>query len=197
LEFLHFRIGFNREEREIKALFVGRLVEQKNPLIVVKAFEKLQHINLPISLKIIGDGKLKEEIENYIFHNQIQNIKILGRMSQSEVIQEMQNAHLLIAPSKAEAMSMSILEAISCGMFVLASNISGNKELIMDGFNGYFVKEETDIIEKVKLFYKEKFTQNYQYPEELFKYLNQKYAWEKTVSDYKELFERIISQKIS
>ena len=69
-------------------------------------------------------------------------------MSQSEVIQEMQNAHLLIAPSKAEAMSMSILEAISCGMYVLASNISGNKELIMDGFNGCFVKEEADIIEK-------------------------------------------------
>jgi glycosyltransferase involved in cell wall biosynthesis len=169
-------------------------VEQKNPLIVVKAFEKLQKINLPISLKIIGDGKLKEEIENYIFHNQIQNIKILGRMSQSEVIQEMQNAHLLIAPSKAEAMSMSILEAISCGMYVLASNISGNKELIMDGFNGCFVKEEVDIIEKIKLFYNEKFTKNYQYPEELFKYLNQKYAWEKTVSDYKELFERIISK---
>lgn len=194
LEFLNFRRGFNGEETEIKALFVGRLVEQKNPLIVVKAFEKLQKINLPISLKIIGDGKLKEEIENYIFHNQIQNIKILGRMSQSEVIQEMQNAHLLIAPSKAEAMSMSILEAISCGMYVLASNISGNKELIMDGFNGCFVKEEVDIIEKIKLFYNEKFTKNYQYPEELFKYLNQKYAWEKTVSDYKELFERIISK---
>jgi glycosyltransferase involved in cell wall biosynthesis len=191
LEFLHFRKGFNSSDTEINALFVGRLVEQKNPLMVVKAFEKLQHFNLPINLKIIGDGKLKKELENYIFHNQIQNIKILGRMSQSEVFQEMQQAHLLIAPSKAEAMSMSILEGISCGMFVLATNISGNKELIMEGFNGYFVKDEIDIVEKVKLFYNEKFTKNYHYPEDLFKYLNQKYSWNKTVMDYINLFETI------
>lgn len=191
LEFLHFRKGFNAEETEINALFVGRLVEQKNPLLVIKAFEKLQHIQLPINLKIIGDGKLKKEIENYIFQNQIQNIKILGRMSQSEVFQEMQLAHLLIAPSRAEAMSMSVLEAISTGMFVLATNISGNQELIMDGFNGYFVKDENDIVDKVKLFYDEKFTKNYQYPEDLFKYLNQKYSWDKTISEYVQLFETI------
>ncbi len=195
LEFLHFRKGFDASELEINALFVGRLIEQKNPLMVIKAFEQLQKRNLPINLKVIGDGKLKKELENYIFQYQIQNIKILGRMSQSEVFKEMQKAHLLIAPSKVEAMSLSILEAISCGMFVIATKISGNQELIMDGFNGYFVKDEMDIIEKVNLFYHEKFKKNYQYPEDLFKYLNQKYSWNRTVQDYKKLLEQIVNAR--
>lgn len=194
LEFLHFRKGFNINDKTIVALFVGRLVDQKSPLMVVKAFELLQKSNCPIELKIIGDGKLKSEIENYIFHNQIQNIKILGRISQSEVFMEMQQAHLLIAPSKAEAMSLSVLEAVSCGMYVIATELSGNKELILDGFNGNFVKDEKDIAEKINLFYKEKFSLNYTYPDDLFVYLDQKYAWTKSVKAYQSVFEDIIEK---
>lgn len=177
-------------------LFVGRLVEQKDPISMLKAVKILENNNIPFNLKIIGDGPLKNEVENLIYNLKIKNVSILGKISNSEVIQEMEEAHVLIAASREEAMSLTVLEAISNGLFIIATKISGNKELIFENKNGYFVKygDSNDIAQKIEDFYKEKFLKGYDYPSEFYSLLMSKYSWENSAEKYLEVFEEIKSQ---
>ena len=181
-----FRSGFDASDTVMNALFVGRLVEQKDPMSVVKAFQKLQEKNIPIHLKIIGDGILKDEIEKYISNHKIVNIELLGKISQSQVMEEYSKTHLLIAPSREEAMSLSVLEAVSCGLYVFATRISGNVDVLLEDVNGNFVEFENteNIALKIYNFYHEKFLKKYQYPELMMKFILQNYSWEITAEKY-------------
>lgn len=191
----NLRKGFNAADKVIQALFVGRLVEQKDPLTVVKSFQVLQNKGIPIHLKIIGDGNLKSEVEDYITKHHIKNIEVLGKISQSSVMEEYAKAHLVIAPSREEAMSLSVLEAISCGLYVFATDVSGNKEIILDDVNGNFVLygNPENIAMKIEEFYYEKFLKNYQYPELMVKYMLQNYSWESTSEKYLTLFNQMLN----
>ncbi len=186
----NLRRGFDANDKMLHALFVGRLVEQKDPLTVVRAFKALQEKGIPIHLKIIGDGKLKEDIEEFISKNQLKNIEVLGKISQSSVMEEYGKAHVLIAPSREEAMSLSVLEAVSCGLYVFATRISGNRDVILENVNGNFVTYEDvqDIASKIASFYNDKFLKNYQYPEPMIALLLQSYSWETTAEKYLALF---------
>lgn len=182
----NMRKGFNSVDKNMRALFVGRLVEQKDPLTVVKSFKKLTEIGIPIHLKIIGDGYMKKEIEDFISKHHLINIEVLGKISHSSVIEEYSKAHFIFAPSRDEAMSLSVLESISCGLYVFATHVSGNKDVILDDVNGNFVKygNPDDIVSKVRNFYHEKFLKNYKYPEFLLKYMHQNYSWAITCEKY-------------
>lgn len=184
------RKGFDAGDQTIQALFVGRLVEQKDPLSVVRAFKRLQHNNIPIHLKIIGDGNLKGAIEDYIIKNNLKDIELMGKISQSQVMEEYTKAHLLIAPSREEAMSLCVLEAVSCGLYVCATDVSGNKEVILEGLNGNFVQyaNPADIAGKIQAFYFDKFLKNYRYPELLLQFMQQNYSWDNAAKMYLELF---------
>lgn len=188
------RQGFDSNDKVINALFVGRLVDQKDPLTVIKAFQKLQVNGIPIHLKVIGDGPLKQEAEDYIFKRQLKNVEILGKISQSRVMEEYTKAHVLFAPSREEAMSLAVLEAVSCGIYVIATRVSGNKEIILENVNGSFVAygDADDIAKKTKIFYEEKFLQGYKYPEFINQHLQQNYSWQNTAEKYLELFRKSI-----
>ena len=190
----NLRKGFDANDKILQALFVGRLVEQKDPLTVVKSFHLLQKQGIPIHLKIIGDGILKSEVEDYITKHHLKNIEVLGKISQSSVMEAYAKAHLIIAPSREEAMSLSVLEAISCGLYVFATHVSGNKEVILEDVNGSFVHygNAEDIADKVNQFYNEKFLKNYQYPDLMMKFMLQNYSWESTSEKYLTLFNQMI-----
>ena len=103
-------------------------------------------------------------------------------------------AHLIIAPSREEAMSLSIMEAISCGLYIFATHVSGNKEVILEDVNGNFVEygNAEDIAAKVISFYHNKFLSNYQYPELMMKFMLQNYSWESTCDKYISVFNEAI-----
>jgi glycosyltransferase involved in cell wall biosynthesis len=193
----NFRKGFDAHEKAINAIFVGRLVEQKDPLTVIKCFQILRNKNIPIHLKIIGDGTLKNKVEEYITTNGINNIDLLGKISQSSVFEEYSKAHIFIAPSREEAMSLATLEALSCGLYVFVTKVSGNKDVIFEEINGNFVEygNAEDIAEKIEQFYLNKFLKNYQYPNLMTEFMQQKYSWAATAQKYIDLFNEIISKK--
>lgn len=189
------RTGFNAEDKVINALFVGRLVDQKDPMTVVRAFKFLQQQQIPIHLKFIGDGKLKDDIERYIIDNNLNNIELVGKISQSQVVEEYSNAHILIAPSREEAMSLVILEAVASGVYVFATEVSGNREVIFEGINGDFVKYNNpeNIATKIKLFYEDKFMKNYTYPKLMIEFMMKNYSWKSRAEEYIKLFETMIN----
>ena len=118
--------------------FIGRLTIEKGIYESVKAFETINNSKLNIEFHIIGDGPEKDRINKYIYSNKISNIKLLGFTN--NVAEALKNASILILPSYFESFPLIILEAMSSGVPVIASNVGGVPEIIENMQNGILIE---------------------------------------------------------
>jgi glycosyltransferase involved in cell wall biosynthesis len=189
----HFRTGFDGSEETLQVLFVGRMVDQKDPVTFVKACKLLNRMRVPVHFTMIGDGPLKENVEKLILKQGIRNIEVMGQLSHYNVLKTYEKAHVLVLPSREEAMSMVILEAVSRGIYTITTNVSGNSEVIREDINGDFVNygDAAAIAQKIAAFYYEKYSNGYQYPEQMVNYLFDRYSWDNVVNEYLDIFHCI------
>ena len=110
---------------------VSSLKENKNFPIVLEAFNKLQSRMLDAKLYIIGDFKAKSfnklDIQEY---EKNPNVKLLGRVSDEDLIRFYSNAIAFIFPSLYEGFGIPPLEAQACGCPVVSSNSSSLPEVL-------------------------------------------------------------------
>ena len=122
-------------------LFIGRISEQKNLISLLKAIE-----NSNFKILIIGNGLLKENLVNKYSSNK--NISWLNAIPNYDIPRYMNQSKLFVLPSFYEGHPKILIEAMSCGMVVLASNVDGNNEIIQDGINGFLCELSVKSIEK-------------------------------------------------
>jgi glycosyltransferase involved in cell wall biosynthesis len=121
------------------ALFVGRLSEEKGIPILVDAWLRL---GTKRKLRIIGDGPMRPFVEHVALQNA--NIEYLGFRTRDEVLQYLKRATFLVFPSIwYEGMPMTILESFAVGTPVLAFQLGGMSEMILDGRTGWLVGGRT------------------------------------------------------
>ncbi len=113
------------------AIYTGRLDEEKNVAFLVSAWKDIRGACPDVSLAVIGRGTEFKIIEDM----NAESVFLLG--SQEDVAPYLQSADLFILPSKREGLSNALLEAMACGLPVVASQVGGNCELVTDGLNGY------------------------------------------------------------
>jgi glycosyltransferase involved in cell wall biosynthesis len=112
-------------------LYVGRLSAEKGLLTLISAFEKLE-----IPLRIAGTGPLTHEIQSLIEARGIR-AQMEGYCTGEQLAELFRNSAFTVVPSEwFENASMSILESFAYGKPVLASDIGGNPELVIDGSSG-------------------------------------------------------------
>jgi len=122
-------------DQVIRATSILKLSFQFNPLLI-NVGTGYQTNNL---LKLTKDLDLTE------------NIEFLGNISNSDVIRIMKSSDLFIILSQKVIFDMVLLEAIACGIPVIASNDGGNKEIIKNGVNGFLVNKSNleEIVNKI------------------------------------------------
>ncbi|WP_456373010.1 glycosyltransferase family 4 protein [Methanocaldococcus sp.] len=183
--------GINREHLYYESddnfgLFVGAFVPQKGVDILIKAIE-----DIDFNFKLIGDGKLYKKIENYIVNNKLTHIQLLGKKSFNETASFMRKCSFLIVPSRSEGFGLVAVEAMACSKPVIASDVGGLKEVVIDGYNGLLFKKEDiiDLKEKIQKLIDDK---------DLRKTLgkngekfSKKFSWKKCAKDVKELYENL------
>ncbi len=117
-------------------LNVGELLPNKNQKDAVKAMKKVLEKHPNSTLLIAGNGSEKENLENLIKSEGLENnVKLLGYTR--EVNRYMQISDVIVACSYREGLPMNVIEAMLCGKSVVASNNRGHRELIKEGINGY------------------------------------------------------------
>jgi len=122
-------------------LTVSRLVPRKGIHYLINAFQKL---NTNKKLVIVGGGNLgNQAYENYLKKTAKGNSNIIftGSQQGETLLELFSNAYLYVLPSKAEGLSLSLLEALGFGRCVLVSNIPENKEAM--GEAGYSFKSRS------------------------------------------------------
>lgn len=114
---------------------VGRLIAPKGHKTLLQAIAQLRELN--IHLDIIGDGELREELEEMISQTGLTDrITLLGAKSQDYIFAHLKDYDLLIQPSVWEGFGLTAVEAMAAKVPVLASNIDGLGEILQNGKYG-------------------------------------------------------------
>ena len=131
----------------VVGLYLGRLVEQKNVPFLMRACSRIAAEAGNFTLLLAGDGPLRGEIEQLVSTLGLDSrVKLLGR--REDVRHLLHVCDFLVHPSLWEGLSNSILEAMAAARPVLASDVGGNGELVVDGVTGllYPVADEARLM---------------------------------------------------
>lgn len=141
---------------EIRIGTVGRFSEEKDQMSLVKAFisligrEDLSKVNL--KLVLIGDGPLKTKLKEQLEASMaLEKTEMPGECS--DIPEKLRGLSIFVLPSLGEGISNTILEAMSSGLPVVATNVGGNPELVVNDETGYLVKSNNPDAIAEKLIY--------------------------------------------
>ena len=141
------KVEFDELEKEKYFLYFGRLSEEKGVITLIKSMKGIN-----ATLKIVGTGPLKDEIQNYIKNNECENIEVLGFKSGRELNTIVANSRAVILPSEwYENGPYSAIESLKLKRPLIGSDLGGIPELIDEGENGYVFKHGNieDLYEKL------------------------------------------------
>ena len=136
-------------EKEDVVISVGKLDDQKNHALLIRAFSKVAQDFPTWKLIIYGEGPLRDSLQIII-----NSLELTGRVlmpgRSNRVIEEMNRSKIFAFSSNYEGMSNAILEAVCVGLPVVTTNVSGAEELVQDG--GYVVPigSETQLVESLR-----------------------------------------------
>lgn len=125
--------------KKLKIVFIGRLVDQKDPITFIKALNILKDI-LPFRTLIIGKGILKVRMTKFISKNKLsKNIKFLNW--KENPYNYLKCSDILVLTSKYEGLPNVLLEAISLKKFVISTRCkTGPAEILDNGKGGFLFK---------------------------------------------------------
>ena len=131
------RLGLDSEHLVI---FVGRLSPEKNVEGLLRAWAQAHPLmGNGWTLLIIGDGPSRGVCEEIVMVEQMENsVEIVGY--QPEIEEWMAVSELYVLSSHYEGMSNTLLEAMACGLPVVATRVSGIVELVVDSGCGLAVE---------------------------------------------------------
>jgi glycosyltransferase involved in cell wall biosynthesis len=113
-------------------LYVGRLSKEKGIFTLLKAVK-----GIDVRLKIVGDGPIRKDCEEFVSENSIKNVEFLGYKTGNELKEIIRNCNFLIIPSEwYENAPMTIIEAFAYGKPMIGANIGGIPEMIIAGETG-------------------------------------------------------------
>jgi glycosyltransferase involved in cell wall biosynthesis len=126
-------------ERVAGVIAVGRLVEQKNHELAIRAMTEVPGA----TLAIVGDGPLRPELERLAAELGA-SVIFTGVRRDARAL--MGAADVVVMPSRWEGLPLTALEALASGTPLVATNVRGLRELLTDGENALLVPEEPDAL---------------------------------------------------
>ena len=126
-----------------KILFLGVLIKRKGVSDLLKATRLLKDDlgSKIFQVVIAGSGQEEENLKNECMELEIEDVvNFVGWTDGEKKTQLLKECQMLVLPSYNEGLPMSILEAMSYGMPILATNVGDISSAVIDGVNGYLVK---------------------------------------------------------
>lgn len=124
--------------RQAVVVCAARLVERKRQSDLVDAFALLRDNGVDARLELLGDGPdrsaLEERIERLCLNDVVQ---ITGALPWHEVRERLGRAVAFALPSSWEGMPAAVLEAMSCGLAIVASDVNGTRDVVEHGVTGW------------------------------------------------------------
>jgi glycosyltransferase involved in cell wall biosynthesis len=118
-------------------LYTGRLSQEKGVDFLIRAYATLP-VSVLTRLYILGDGPDRQRLLDLIEQLHLGD-RVVMVPGVEDVLFFLQISDIFVMPSRVEGLSNSILEAMACGVPVIATRVTGNVDLIEDGVTGLLV----------------------------------------------------------
>lgn len=116
-----------QQNKEVTIGYVGRVSIEKN----LEAFLKLPHKAYPNKI-VVGDGPDRKRLEK-----KYPNVRFVGYAFAEELVQWYNKLDVMVFPSRSDTFGLVLLESMACGTPVAAYPVTGPKDIITQGVNGY------------------------------------------------------------
>lgn len=138
-----FTSSKKQKNKQLKLITIGSLVPKKNHVFLINVVRELIKQEIDVSLTIIGGGTLESELQNKIDSLQL-NKRIHLKGNQKDIQKYLQDATLYVHSATYEPFGLVLLEAMASGTPIVCIDGNGNRELIINNFNG-FILNKTDL----------------------------------------------------
>ena len=177
---------------KVKILFIGRLIQRKGLQRVVQALPQIRSlVSQQFEVEVVGTGSYQTVLEEQSMRLGVSDlIRFIGIVPYDQLEKSYQNADIFVLTSLSEGMPAVILEAMGCGLPIVASDVGGNNEIVHEGENGYLIsgdkvdmlaKRLAALIDDAEL--RERMGRKS-------REISQEYDWDKIMGVYDELYKR-------
>jgi glycosyltransferase involved in cell wall biosynthesis len=187
----HYRFS----DKSINVLFVGRLVQQKGCDKLIKALSLLAKEHIKFKVTIVGDGPELSSLKNLAIELDVdKHISFVG--NKEDVLSYMYRSDVLINTSDKEGMSNVLLEAMSVGLPIIATQVGALKQQLGDYYQEYGCCVESAAVEvsdRIKDLYKNN-SQLEEYGAYLYKRSNEKFSISQTAKVYLDEYKKVLNK---
>jgi len=121
-------------------MYAGRIDREKGLFDLLKCAKSICSERSDVSFIVAGNGRDLNRLKRKIKNIGIQDKFILvGQAKKDQLVKLYQNATLFVLPSYHEGLPTVLLEAMSCGLPVIATDVRGNRDLVSNGKNGIII----------------------------------------------------------
>jgi glycosyltransferase involved in cell wall biosynthesis len=120
--------------------------------VLAKAFVNVAAANPKVNLILLGGGSQGPKLRQILMNaGVLERVHFGGQIGQLDLPRWYHMSDLYISPSHVDGSSVSLMEALACGLPCLVSDIPGNREWIEDGVNGWLFRDGDvdDLAEKI------------------------------------------------
>ncbi|MCB0539523.1 MAG: glycosyltransferase [Chitinophagales bacterium] len=133
------------EETKLKLINIGSFQPKKNQQFLVDIAKVLKDKEIDFELRFLGDGELKSNIQEKVQKLRLQN-QVFFEGNVSNVSEYLNKSNLYVHSAYYEPFGLVLLEAMAAGLPVVSLDGKGNRDIMVDGENGYMLQEQDAIL---------------------------------------------------
>jgi len=135
----------------IKLIYVGVLIKEKGAGFAISAISKLKNKFKDIKLTIVGDGEDKEYFESLSKELDLDNyVDFTGRVDYAQIPTLLNQHNIFIHPSvRDEGFPMVMLEAVTAGLPIIATDKGGTRNVVKSGINGILLNPDENVEQQI------------------------------------------------
>ena len=186
-----FKLELKEKQEPLKVLFIGRIMKEKGIEEYLEVANKLKKIYTnKVIFQVLGSYEelnYKDTIERL---EREEIIEYLG--TSNDVRKEISEVHCLVNPSWHEGMSNVLLEAGAMKRFLIASDIPGCREIVLNNRTGFTFEKKNvdDLEEKIEKFISLSKNEYKEYIEKSYNYIKNNFSREKVIEEYLKVIDK-------
>lgn len=183
----------------ITIVVVSRLVYRKGVDLLVGIIPNICH-NMPhVDFLIGGDGSKLLALQEMVERERLQErVQFLGSIPHAQVRHVLVQGHIFLNCSLTESFCIAILEAASCGLLVVSTNVGGVPEVLPDDMIVLANPNVADMVEKIKIAVERQSGKSGAAavnPQETHARIQDMYSWERVAVETSKVYDSVIQQE--
>lgn len=180
---------------KIRVLFISRLTFRKGIDLLIEALPLICK-DKQFEVFIVGDGPKKSELIQTIDENDLhRQVRILGEVNYEEVPDILRSGDIFLNTSLTESFCMGVLEAASCGLLVVSTNVGGIHEVLQEDCILYSEPNPEDI--SVQIHNAARIVRDGRNNQSrIYETIIKKYDWSKIAKDTEAIYRKIPRKRI-